>query len=476
MSITNTISKVLHPTAKHAVIGGIFTLALMGAIGLGIHTRQYTSAAVVRDSGSNPIDNADANGGVGAADPAELIKDIKANKPSDLATIYSYFGLTPAKYDSFISDAKSGTLYRDGHVEVAGQTVMTNAVTMGRTNMGQSASVRKPVSIDGKTTYYQSTPEHSFASGVKSLPVMVLFDNAGIAQTVIMNACGNPVAGDRTKPKATCDALVATQDKTSPNAYAFTARASFAGNAKFQKAVYHFSDTNTDVTSTDLTKVVNHTFTKDATVTVTVYATVPGGAVISTKCEKQIKHTAPMAVCTALVATAIDDQKQKFRFTVKVSTQNATLKSVDYTADANTTTGVTTKDAQGNVYKEYTFTDDKQHTVKATVHFTTLEGDKVANCEAKVTSKKTPMCTVPGHENELPTSENCAYCKEGIPKGDARCNEEVLGTTTTTTTAATLPNTGAGDVFGIFAGTSVFGALGHRFYSKRRASRAAIKG
>ena len=472
MSITNTISKVLHANTKQLVIGGIFTLAFVSAVGLGISTRQHISAAVIRDNDSaNSIDGADANGGIGAADAAELIKDIKANSPSDIATIYSRFGLTPDKYNSFISDSKAGTLYRDGHVEVSGQTVMTDALTMGRTSLGQSASIRKPVSINGKT-YYQSTPEVSFAKSRASLPVMVLFDDKGVAQTVVMNACGNPVQGKPSTPSAACKTLNATQDKTNLNKFTFTTNATFAGSAKLQKVVYHFSDTNTDVTKTNLTDVVDHTFAKDGTVTVTVYATVPGGAVISTKCEKQIKHTPPMAVCTALVATAIDDQKQKFRFTVKVSTDaNTTVKNADFTADANTTTGVTTKDDKGNIYKEYTFTDDKEHIVKTTVHFTTQEGDKIATCDAKVTSKKTPMCTVPGHENELPNSENCAYCKEGIPKGDARCETtpQVLGTTTT------LPNTGAGDVFGIFAGTSAFGAIGHRIYSKRRASRAGTQ-
>lgn len=471
MSIINTITKVLHPSTKQVIIGGAFAVAFAAAVGLGLHTRQYISAAVVRDDTVNSIDNAEINGGVGAADASELIKDIKSGKMSDLATIYSRFGLTADKYDDFEKNAKTGTLYRDGHVEVGGVTVMTNALTMGRTNLGKPASERKPVSINGKT-YYQSTPDVSFASGVKSLPVMVLFDSKGVAQTVIMNACGNPVQGNPTTPKMTCDVLNAVQDKTNPNTFSFTARATYVGNAKLQKAVYHFSDTNSSVTVTDLSKAVNHTFTKDATVTVTVYATVPGGGVITSNCEKQIKHTSPIAVCTALVATALDDQKQKFRFTVKVSTKNSTLKSVDFTADTNTTTGVNTKDASGNVYKEYTFTDDKEHTVKATVHFTTDEGEKTATCSAKVTSKKTPVCTVPGHENEAPDSPTCGYCKEGIPQGDSRCNEQVLGATTTSTT---LPNTGAGNVAGIFAGTSALGAAGHYFY-KRRANRAAVRG
>jgi len=469
MSIIKSIAEVIRPTAKDLVVGGIFTLALAGAIGLGINTRQHISAAsIVRDDPVNSIDNADANGGVGAADANELIKDIKGGKPSDLATIYGAFGLTASKYDDFAKNAKNGVLYRDGHVEVNGVTVMTDAITLGRTSMGKPASERKPVNIGGKT-YYQSTPNVSFASGVKSLPVMVLFDDKGIAQTVIMNACGNPVQGKPVTPSATCKVLNAIQDKTNPNKYTFTTNATFAGNAKLQKVVYHFSDTNTSVTKTSLSDVVDHTFAKDGKVTVTVYATTPSGAVITSNCEKQVTHTAPMAVCTALVASAIDDQKQKFRFTVKTATKNASVTNVDFTADGNTTTGVTAKDAQGNIYKEYTWTDGKEHAIKATVHFTTIEGAKTGTCETKVTSKQTPKCTVPGYENEAPDSPNCGYCKEGIPKGDSRCNEQVLSATTQ------LPNTGAGNVAGIFAGASILGTVGHMIYTKRRAHRTTLQ-
>ncbi len=469
MSIITDITEVVRPTAKHVVAGGIFALALAAAVGLGLSTRQHISAAsIVRDDAVNSIDNANANGGVGAADANELIKDIKDGKPSDLATIYSAFGLSSSKYDDFAKNAKSGVLYRDGHVEVNGVTVMTDTITMGRTNMGKPASERKPVTIGGKT-YYQSTPNVSFASGVKSLPVMVLFDSKGVAQTVVMNACGNPVQGKPVTPSAACKVLNATQDKTNPNKYTFTTNATFAGNAKLQKVVYHFSDTNTSVTKNSLTEVVDHTFAKDGKVTVTVYATTPSGAVITSNCEKQITHSAPMAVCTALVASAIDDQKQKFRFTVKTATKNASVENVDFTADGNTTTGVNAKDAQGNIYKEYTWTDGKEHTVKATVHFTTIEGAKTGTCETKVTSKQTPKCTVPGHENEAPDSENCGYCKEGIPKGDSRCNEQVLSATTE------LPNTGAGNIVGAFTGASILGTVGHVIYSKRRANRAALQ-
>jgi hypothetical protein len=123
MSIINKfIRNVSRPSAKQLVCAGIFTLALAGSIGLGVASRGLTSASVIRDTDSaNSIDGANLNGGIGAADPTEFIKDVRANQPNDLQTIYAdpqIGGLTPAKYDQFQREAVDGTLYRDGHITV----------------------------------------------------------------------------------------------------------------------------------------------------------------------------------------------------------------------------------------------------------------------------------------------------------------------------------------------------------------------
>jgi hypothetical protein len=441
-------------------------LALAGSVVLGVASRQFTHAAVIRDTDSvNSIDGCNINGGIGAADATELIKDIRANcaTTKDLGTIYAHFGLTTDKYDKFASQAVEGTLFRDGHVEVNGQTVMTNALTLGRTSLGKPASVRKPVNIGG-TTYYQSTPDVSFAASRASLPVMVLFDDNGVATTVVMNACGNAVEGQPKTPTAVCTALNATQPDVAnkPNTYSFTTNASFTNNAALSRVVYHFSDGSADVTTNSLTAAVEHTFTKDATVTVTVYAKVPGGHEIQSSvvnCEKQIKHVAPMAVCTALVPVALDNKNQKFRFTIKTATKNAEVKSASMVVDTNAADAVTTKDSDGNYFKEYEFTDTAKHVIVATVTFTTAEGDTTASCDAKVQSSKTPVCEIPGHEGQ-PINDQCGYCKPGVPIGDVKC-------TPVPPTPPTLVNTGPGDVLGMFAGTSALGAVGHRVYKRR---------
>jgi hypothetical protein len=469
--ISKLLQNIPRLNQKHLVIGGIFTLALAGSIGLGIATKQHISAAVVRDSGTNSIDYTNANGGAGAADRTELVKDLRDNKPGDLQTIAAKYGLASSEYDRFGSTAVQGTLFRDGHLEVNGQTVMTSSWTMGREKFN---SKREAVTVGGKT-YYQSATDDSFADGVKSLPVMVMFDKSGVVETAFVNACGNPVTkGNKVTPGATCDAVQATQaDKTNkPNTYTFTTKATMKANTTLSRVVYTFSDDNTSVTKTSLTAGVDHTFKKDGKVTIKVYVKVPGNnelEITSVNCRKQITYVPPFYVCTALVATALDQQKRNFRFTVKTSSdKNTTVKSADFTLDsANTTTGVTTKDSKDNIYKEYSFTDTKEHTIVAKVNFNTVDGVKSASCTAKVTPSELPKCTVPGHENLPPNDEQCGYCKQDIPKGDKRCEE-----TPAQPQVLALTATGPEGIVGLFAGTSIFGAIGHRVFTKRRSNRA----
>jgi hypothetical protein len=480
MSIINRITeRISRMSVKQLAVAGVFTLALAGSIGLGLATRQSLSAATIRDNDVvNSIDGCTNNGGIGAADARELIADIRDSNAhncqggghTDLATIYAdpvSGSLTADKYDRFISEAKDGILWRDGRVTVNGETVMENVWTLGRTTMGRPASVRQPIQIGGKT-YYHSIPDVSFAASRQSLPVMVMFDAQGTAEVVIMNACGNVVGGGKKiTSSVTCNTLnkVQKDKENKPNEWTFTTNAAFTGNAKLSKVVYSFSDGTPDVVTHSLTEEVTHDFKKSGDVTVTVYASVPGGheirSVAVANCKFHVEHKSPKAVCTALVPGALDSQNQKFRFTVKVSVdKNVTVKNADFTVDGKNTTTVTVKDSDGNIYKEYTFTDDQKHTVSAFVRFTTVEGEKTDKCNAEVTSKKTPVCTVPGHENEAPNSPNCGYCLPGVPIGSPQC-----------TPPTELVHTGPGNIIGLFAGTSALGAVGHHLYARRRASR-----
>jgi hypothetical protein len=333
--------------------------------------------------------------------------------------------------------------------------VATNSWSIGRSKKANSWNWNG---------YWADSATHVNRSDI---PVMVLFDANGEMQATIMNPCGNPGGGDVVKNRADCTALTKTAVAGKKDTYSFKTSVDMAGNASLDKVVYNFGD-GSSVTKTDLS-AVEHAFTKPGNYNVTVSVTfkLPGGkskTVTGVKCKTQVTVLAPYYACVQLAASALNDKKTQFRFTVRTTQGNgATLKDVDFTLDgSNTTTGVTAKDDQGNIYKEYTFAEDgKEHKIVAKVNFNVADGVQSKTCEANVTSTKAPVCEVPSKEMYPPNAPECQEeCKPGIPKGDTRCNPQVL--------AAELPNTGMGSLFGIFAGASAAGGVAHRVVTSRR--------
>lgn len=460
--INKFVDRVRQISTKQLVVAGAFSIGLAASIGLGMSVRGNLSAAIIRDTNqANSIDNSNNNGGIGAADANELIKDINDGGVPDLKGIYTHFGMDPTEYNRFLQTAKPGMAKTNGQIIVDGQVVMDQAWSIGRTKFSYSTAYP----ISGVGTYYKSMHTSVLK---QDLPVMVMFDANGNVEFVVMNACGNTVEGIRVNSSATCKALVANQpDKTKkPNTYVFTTDAAFTGNAKLSRVVYTVTEegeTAKTFEKKSLTDGVEYTFKKKGHVKVAVYAAVPGGKEVVAKvidCEKNIEYVPPFYFCTALVPSVLDQTKRNFRFTVKTKTDSTgatTLKDADFSLDGAAGTKQDGKDGEGNLYKEYKFTDTKTHKVVATVNFNTAEGVKSVTCEASVTPNELPKCTVPGKEHLPPDSPLCGYCRENIPVGDARCNPPEL------------VHTGPGGMVGLFAGTSVLGALGHRIFMSRRA-------
>jgi hypothetical protein len=468
MQIINKLKRsIVNASPKQLVVATAFVAALGIAVGLGMATKQRTSAATyTRDCSANAIDNANINGGCGAASPAELVADIRSNQPGDLQNLYSSFGLKSTDYDRFVKEAKEGYATKDGRIVVDGRTVATNAWSVGRSKKANSWNVNGVWADKAQDVNHSSD----------QIPVMVLFDDNGAMQFAAMHACGNPNGGDVVKPTFDCKALSKTAVQGEKDTYMFTTDAPVSNGATVAKVVYNFGDGTTE-TKTDLT-AIKHKFTKPGNYTVSVSVTfsLPGGkqkTVEGVKCKTQVTVLAPYYACLQLSAAALNDKKTQFRFTVQTNQGNgATLKDVDFTLDGkNTTTGVVTKDDKGNIYKEYTFAEDgSNHTVLAKVNFNLDGGVTSKTCEAKVTSTKAPMCTVPGKEMFPPNAPECAYCEvpghEQLPKDSKEC---VTPTTPQVLSTATeLPSTGIGNLFGIFAGTSAAGAVAHRVISSRR--------
>jgi hypothetical protein len=447
---TNIKKRYARITPKQFVLTGVFMLAMAGAIGGGFASKQSSMASGIRDCSPNSVINKNAPN-CGALTKTELVSDIKANREGDLKTIFSHFGLSSSKYSDFKSNAKYGKFYRDGRLVVDGQTVATNAYSMGRHNFGGSKAYTKISS----GTYYYGTPSQRWASGTNSMDVMVWFNKDGTVKMAVISACGNPVPQFSKKtPKAQCDDLNKHAVKGKKNTYRFSTDASKNSLAKFVKFKYYYNngsgDKLFDTTTKASTKTKEITFTKAATVKVKIEVSLPGGnkkTVTSKECETKIGVVKEefLYKCEALVKTQGDNRI--FRFTVQTKqSNNVTVDSADFTLDDNVTSkNVTEKDADGNIYKEYDFSDNKEHTVSAIVNFT-ADGKKVTSkegdCVAKVLPEEKPECP------EKPGS--------GLPPGHPDCEEPEM------------PVTGAGSVAGLFAGVTAAGAIGHRLYSNRR--------
>lgn len=214
----------------------------------------------------------------------------------DLQAVYSDFGLVPSDYSKFVSYARPGMAYQNGTVVVDGQTVATDAWSIGRTRF----SYTTPMSIDGHT-YYKANDKQVL---LQNLPVMVLFNSKGQMQFAVMNACGNPVKGQNVVPTYSCDLLQMKAVSGESNTYTFTTKATATNNAKLVKAVYTFGD-GTSQTVIDLSTPVKHSYGSDTCNTngaatcsarVTVYVSVPGSQTVTTTsatCEKQITINVP---------------------------------------------------------------------------------------------------------------------------------------------------------------------------------------
>jgi hypothetical protein len=322
---------------------------------------------------------------------------------------------------------------------------MTDAWSIGRSKFWYSTNY----SINGHT-YYKSMDTQVLLS---DLPVMVMFDENGVAEFAAMNACGNPVGGNKRTPSAECKALNKVAIDGKENTYKFNASVSTDqfGLAKVTELNYYYNDGSGDklfATTTnadDFTKEI--TFTKAVTVTVKVTVSLPGKQtkVITdlTLCTKKIGVVKKevLHVCEALVATSSDNVT--FRFTVHTKqSDGVTVKSADFTEGGTTINGVAQKDSDGNIFREYTFNDFDKHTVTASKVTFVVDGQDVGvitpegDCQASVTRNKTPEC------------------KPGIPVGDSRCQE--------------LPHTGPAGMAGLFAGVSAAGAAAHRWISSRK--------
>jgi len=243
--LTTTWSK-----AKIALAAGMMTaVAVLGF-----------SVSTVQASPSNDIMPG------GASSPSVFIKKLKANNPSDMDNIYanSRYNLPKSQYDEFAKYAKDGKINpNNGNITVNGKTVGYNGLSLGRNSKG---SLSTKVSINGKT-YYQSH--------IKDLTkyfndAMVLFDEKGNVQTVIMNLCGNPIKVTPNNPSYECKMLNVTPGSDSMT-FNFSSSVNANNGATVTKVVYDFGDGKTETQKSPST-VVTHKYATAGTYTAKVTA------------------------------------------------------------------------------------------------------------------------------------------------------------------------------------------------------------
>lgn len=487
MSIFSSIvNKYKRAAPKQLVIAGVFMLALAGAIGGGFASQSKTSA-FQGECDDNAIMRC------GASSKSEFIDKVEANntgRNGDLPKIYGHFGLTSSQYADFEAHAQYGTFYRDGRIEVAGQTVADNGHSMGR----HSYSGSKAYSISGAGTYYYGTPTQRWANGTSSLPVMVWFDDNGEAKMVIMNPCGNPVPYfNKKSPSYSCDALNKHAVSGKKNTYKFSADASNNNLAKVTKFTYSYNDGSGwkvfDTTTSESAETKEITFVKASKVRVEIEVQFMNGKkktnITSVLCEKEVGVVKEefLYVCETLLTTTTDNRTFRFSAVPKHS-NNVTAVSANFTLDGKTTVkDITAKDGDGNFYRDYTFTDKVSHTVSAVINFQYEEDGVVKKVQSKQTCKKTvtpeqpPVCE---HNPKLPP--NHPDCKKpecvekpgsGFPPGDPRCKEYCKPNIEVgSKDCEELPVTGPGGVAGLFAGVTVAGAVGHRLFTSFRSRRS----
>ena len=304
-----------------------------------------------------------------------------------------------------------------------------------------------------------------------------MFDGNGKVEFSLLTACGNAVWGDNVTPQFSCDKLTKTPVAGERDTYIFKTDATAVNNASIVRVEYDFGD-GTHYTAPNASETPKHHYATPGTYTATVKVIVhlPGDQtkeVTGVNCKTDVTVLAPYYACVKLMATTNDVKKQKFTFTAVTKFGNgATLKDADFTYDNKVTVKGVKPNADGKtITNERTFTDTATHKIVATINFNIDNEVKSVKCETQVQSQKTPVCIING--KPYPNETN------PYPPEDERCKApetpQPTPKPTPTTPAPTLPSTGPGNVIGLFAATSVLGAVVHRLVMNRRNARRAAQ-
>lgn len=324
----------------------------------------------------------------------------------DLQANYNWAGASQSLVSGMsTSNTALGTLYKDGHLTVNGETVGTDAWVTARFS-GPSGYVHVTGNIYARKT------TTSFAES--SAQVLVVYGANGQVAFAVMVECGNSIKVTPKpveKPVVACNQLAF--NKKSDTDYTLTASASVK-NATITGYTFTFGDGQTKDVSTSATSAsADHTYKPGSyTANVSVsYKDLNGkaGTVSSAACAGKVTISQPEAAVTCDQLAFTDDKKLAYTFNASGSAKNATINS--FTFDFGDGSAKKTVNASANkASASYTYKATGNYTASVAVTYTDLNNKQATTTSAKCAVKVTPtqpMCTVPGKENLPADSPEC---------------------------------------------------------------------
>ena len=449
-------------------LGAFFAIGSIDGV---VNARDYSDNAVIKG---------------GTYSMKELRHKYNNDTTKGTKDIFRYFGITSDTVNN--KKVSSGYVTRGGDVVVDGKVVADNAVTAGRQYI---AGGSKKVSYSG-TTFYTRKPSVSFQQS--SLSAYVFFNSDGTFAGAVVKDCGNPVKADnKVKPKnpaVYCTGLTSkriSKTNDAPRAeYRFTASAKAVDGAKVTGYTFSFSD-GSKVNTTK--PVVDHTFKKSGTytVTVTVKGQVNGKTVnvSSSKCKVTVKVSQPEApkqikVCELATKEVItidekDFDSSKHSKNLDDCKEAPKPKMVEVCEIATGETVTVTEDKAKDTSKYAPVGDDKcKVEVCDTTTGTIVTIDKKDQDQEKYTTDltKCDQVEVCNPETGEVITVNPVDQDKYAPVGDEACQEtpEVPETPEPEAPAPVkeLPQTGLGQAFSGVFGLGAMTAASYYFVTSRR--------
>ncbi|HVW23188.1 MAG TPA: PKD domain-containing protein [Candidatus Saccharimonadales bacterium] len=385
--------------------------------------------------------------------------------------------------------------------------------------------------ITNQSTSSSNSTSHTYAPGNYTASVTVNFDVNGTAKTATSANCQKQISLTPVTPVFTCDSLTATPLSRTQYSFTANASASNGATITGYTYNFGDGQSVTSTTAATSNTVSHNYAPGNYTATVTANFTVNGTAKTATSaaCQKPITvGQAPAAECTGLTAVAAANNPLTYTAQANYTTANgATLTSASLDWGDNTVTASNNSGSGVAGWAPHTYAKAGNYTLTATLNFSspdttiapstcktqvTINGPQVTvACNALTFTKgdnNSLTVTLTGLQTSVNPAGSATFTNADITWGDGTSNNGVANVNglahkyatagnysitavahfnvngtdvkqggagcvvpvsfTATPPPTQLVNTGAGSVFGLFAGVSFLGSLIYRFFLGRR--------